>query len=852
MNGFRFALVHAWREGRAAPRRLALLAATVALGVGALTAINGFTANLRRSIAEQSRALLGADIRLSANHAFDAGTDSLLTAVAAGGTVSRVTSFDAMALAPAGKSARLVDVEGVDGGWPFYGTVRTEPAGAWARLPTGGVAVIDPVLLTSLGVAVGDTLAIGSARVVIAGTIGDIPGDVGVMSAFAPRVYVSGLDVARTGLLGFGARVSYQAYVRIPAGIDVAARAAPLRAELRARSVGIRTATDDERDLNESLTTLARYLGLVALAALLLGGIGVASASHELVTRRIDTIAVLRCLGAPGRLMLLAYLLQAAAVGMVGGAVGAAGGTLLQLALPHLLHGFIPVNVRVTPDPATIALGVGIGLWVTVAFALGPLLAVRRVPPLAALRRDTEQAPPGRDPWRWAAWALIVASVVALATLQVRSFRSALGFSIGLAVAVGALALAAFALIRLARRVPAWLPYPWRQGLANLHRPANQTAAVVLSLGFGAFILITLMLVERSLLARFAVDGRPDRPDLVVFDVQPDQVAGIREILRQEGAPAGTFTAIVPMRIRSIKGRAVSEVIADTAGDSSRARRQRAPDWALRREYRSTYRDSAATSERITDGRWWHPGAGATDRPVPISVEEGLARDLGLAVGDTLTWDVQGVEIATRVANLRHVEWARFEPNFFVVFPDGPLARAPQSLVTLTRAAGPEQRARLQRAIVERYPNVSVIDASLLARDLGELIARVTLAVRFLALFCLAAGAVVLIGAVAASRRQRLREGVLLKTLGATRRQVIRIALAEYAALGVLAAAAGSVLALGASWMLMHLRFELPFVFPVGELLAVAAGLAALAAAVGLWTGREVFQDTPLEVLRSE
>ncbi|MGB7213210.1 MAG: ABC transporter permease, partial [Gemmatimonadales bacterium] len=280
MNPLRFALVHAWREGRAAPRRLALLAATVALGVGALTAINGFTANLRRSIGEQSQALLGADVRLAANHLFTPATDSIVTVLAQGGAVSQVTSFDAMALAPKGKTTRLVDVEAVTGGWPFYGKVVTEPAGAWGAVQEGDVAIIDPVLLTSLGVEIGDTLAIGAARLVIVGTIGDIPGDVGVMSAFAPRVYVSGADVGRTGLLGFGARVSYQTYVKLPVGTDVAGRAAPLRPELQAQSVSIRTATDDERDLNETLTTLSRYLGLVALAALLLGGIGVASASH--------------------------------------------------------------------------------------------------------------------------------------------------------------------------------------------------------------------------------------------------------------------------------------------------------------------------------------------------------------------------------------------------------------------------------------------------------------------------------------------------------------------------------------------------------------------------------------------
>ncbi|HSC58744.1 MAG TPA: FtsX-like permease family protein [Gemmatimonadales bacterium] len=856
MNRFRFALRHAWREGRAAPRRLALLAGTVALGVGALTALNGFTDNLRSSIKDSARSLMGADLSVSSNRPFTPAVDSAVSMAGAGGRTARLQSFGAMAFAPAGKNTRLVDVEAVDGGWPFYGEVRTDPAGAWARLAQGGVALVDPVLLGGLGVRVGDTLAIGNARVVIAGTLLKIPGDVGIRSAFAPRVYISGHDAAATGLLAFGSRVRYEAYVALPAGSDVKAVATKVRPTLRAAGVGIRTASDDETDLDESLTTLARYLGLIALAALLLGGVGVASASHELVSRRLETVAVLRCIGAPAGTVLTAYLVQAAAVGVVGGAVGALGGTLLQLLIPQLIRDFLPLDVHVVPSASAMLLGLGVGLWVTVAFALGPLLAVRQVPPLAALRRDLENGPATtpRDRAQWIARLALGASVVLLAALQVRSARSAVGFSVALGLAVLALGVAARGLIWMARRwTPRWLPYPWRQGLANLHRPANQTATVVLALGFGAFLLSTLFLVERSLIARFTVDAAPDRPNLVFFDIQPDQKAGIETLLRRAGVTPTGFTPIVPMRILSIKGVPTSKLLADTMPDTAtgRGRRNRPSGWAVRREFRSTYRDSIAGSERVTDGRWWHTGDGARS-PAPISIEEGLARELGVSVGDTIVWDVQGFDVPTRVANLRHVDWARFEPNFFVVFANGPIDRAPQTIVTLTRIEDPGARAALQRRVVEAYPNVSAIDASFLERTIGDLVRKVTLAIRFLALFSLAAGAAVLVGAVAASRRQRLREGVLLKTLGATRRQVVRIALAEYGALGLIAAASAIVLSVGAGWALMHWRFKLPFTVPVPQLLALGLGLGALSAIVGLWTGREVFRETALEVLRGE
>jgi len=328
--------------------------------------------------------------------------------------------------------------------------------------------------------------------------------------------------------------------------------------------------------------------------------------------------------------------------------------------------------------------------------------------------------------------------------------------------------------------------------------------------------------------------------------VQPDQ----RDDVTSRVAAAGPLTApvvpIVPMRIESLKGRAISELLA--IEDET----QRPERWALRREYRISYRDAPTSSERVVAGAWWRPGAGAEPAPLPIAVEAGLARELKLAVGDAVVWDVQGVRIDSRVACLREVEWARFEPNFFVVFPEGPLDSAPHSYVLLSRVEDAEARARLQRAVVEAHPNVSTLDLAQVQRSIESVLDKVLLAVRFMALFSLAAGAVVLAGAVAASRYQRVREGALLRTLGARRPQLVRILLAEYAVLGTLSVLAGVLLSGLAGWALVRFLFDGRFALPLFELALLLVSVLALTVAVGLAGSTEVWRRPPLEVLRAE
>lgn len=859
MSSLRFVLTLAWREGRASRRRGLLLITAIAIGVAALVAINSFTDNLGDSVQLQARALLGADLVVSSYQPFTAEVDAIIDDLQQeagpaplGAPMARTITFGAMARVPSGEATRLVQVRAVEPGYPFYGTIETAPAGEWSRLVEPGAAVTDPSLPIVLGIEVGDEFSLGDATFVLRAVVENFPGDVGVRSSLGPRVFIDFQAAEATGLLEFGARAGHRAYLAIPEEADPEALEDRFDGRFGVHRVNLNTVDDNQRRLGRNMSRLGNYLGLVALVALLLGGLGVASAVHVFIKRRMESVAVLRCLGATARTVLAVYVVQAVTVGLLGSLTGAALGAVIQLALPRILADILPVDVEWSLSWPALMGGVGVGVWVAVVFALLPLLAVRRVSPLMVLRRDYEGETPRRDPARIAAVVALGLSVLGLSVLQAGSFMPGLGFAAGVAVAVLALGLAAILLVRgLRRYFPRALPYLYRQGLANLYRPANQTLMVVLALGFGAFLLSTLLLVQHNLLRDLRVDRGEDRPNLVFFDVQPDQKDDVVRLVEDRSRLVSPPVPIVPMRLHSVKGRPVTEML----GTTGEERRQVRGRWALRREFRSSYSDAGGPEEDIVEGRWWEPGewqGRTTDDTIPMAVEMGVAEELGIGLGDEVVWDVQGVRVSARVALLREVNWARFQPNFFVLFPEGPLNEAPQSMVVLARLEDSEDRARLQRAVIDLHPNVSTLDLTQVQVAIESILDRVVLAVRFMALFSLVAGAVVLVGAVAASRYQRVREGALLRTLGATRPQLLRILFAEYAVLGVLASATAIVLSTVAGFVLVRYVFEGSYAVPGPALLGLVAGVMVLTVTIGLSGSTEVWRRPPLEVLRAE
>jgi putative ABC transport system permease protein len=477
-------------------------------------------------------------------------------------------------------------------------------------------------------------------------------------------------------------------------------------------------------------------------------------------------------------------------------------------------------------------------------FTLLPLLAVRRVSPLVALRAAFVEQTGWRDPWRVALYVLIVAAVTGFAVVQTRSWATGAGFAGALLACFGVLAVLAKIVAWAARRfLPKRLPYVWRQGVANLHRPNNRTVALLLSLGLGTFLLLALMLTRETVLAQVRGTADGDRPNLLFFDIQDDQIGPLTRTLANEGVPVRAQAPIVTMRLRALKGRPVEDVLKDK--DSG------IPAWTLRREYRSTFRGETSETEKIVAGHF--DGRAAEDAAViPISVEQGLAKDMQLALGDEIDWDVQGVPMRTTITSLRAVDWQRMSPNFFVVFPEGPLDAAPKFYVVAVRAASPEEAARVQSVIVGKFPNVSAIDLGSLLQTLEGIFSKVEFVVRFIALFTVVTGVIVLAGAVMTGRFQRIRETVLLRTLGASRGQIACIQLVEYTVLGVLAALTGGALAFGASALLAVFVFETRVVLPAGYLGVAVAGVTVVTLLTGWIANRGIATHPPLAVLREE
>ncbi len=841
----------AWRDSRTARRRLALYMSAISLGVAALVAIDSFALNVTRSIREQSRALLGGDLAFTSRAKFPAKVDSLIDSLKATGTefATQIT-FGSMASIPRTGGTRLSQVRAVTNNYPFYGEVITEPANQWRTLHTQRVVLVDESLLIALGGVVGDTLKLGYSSFVIGGILRNVPGDPGVAATIGPRIFISQQWVAETQLLVFGSRAEYESLARLKDTSTANAVAEALRPKLEDSRVRLRTVKENEANFTQAISQLGDFLGIVGLVALLLGGIGVASGVTAYVSRKIDIVAVLRCLGATSGQVLVIYAAQAGTMGLVGAVIGVGLGIGIQLLLPSILGDFLPVDVSIALEPRAILTGLVVGVWVALLFAMRPLVGLRRVSPLQAIRRDTDGAALSttwRDPLVLLVNALLVASVVGMAIWRAPSWQNGLMLAAGVAMVIVVLWLSATGLVWLARKsVRSSWPYVLRQGVANLYRPANQTRAVVLSLGFGAFLISTLYLVQTNLLRQFDLTAAKSRGNLVFFDVQDDQKVGVDSVMRSQKVDVVGTTPIVTMRIAKINQWTMSQMLDSTNPDS--IKRQ---TWTLRREYRSTYRGEMMPSEKLIAGKWFGETKAKDGEPVAeVSMEGGVAGGLGVVVGDVITWDVQGVMVPTRVTSFREVNWARLEPNFFAVFSPGVLEQAPKQFVLV--GASPDARASaiVQREAVKAYPNVSAIDISLIQRTVSQIVEKVTLAIRFLALFSLAIGIPVLFSAVSATRNARIREGVLLKVLGATADKIRRILLAEYALLGALGAASGMVLSFGGAWAVMRFVFKQPFTPAIGPAVAIAGLMLALAVVIGLLGGRDVFKETPMAALR--
>jgi putative ABC transport system permease protein len=865
------------RESRGSRGRLAFFIACLAVGVAAVVAVAGLSASLRDGIRREARQLLAADLAVRGNQPLP---PAALTAISSLPGARRTDVMETVTVAAApGRNgqpgpSQLVELKVVDGVYPFYGKLELQPRRPLHELLTPSTAVVAADLLAHFKLKVGDTLQIGGQPFRIAGVVLAEPDRVSISFTIGPRVFLTGAGFARTHLAGQGSRITYRALVRLPDGVSAAGLDAAAERVKKAlpgdESFRVETYRQAQPALRENITRIEKFLGLVALLSLFVGGIGVAQSVRAWLAGRLDAIAILKCLGMRPREIFPLYLGQTFLLGLAGSALGILAGVAVQMTLPRLFPDLIPPELIRPWQPAALLRGLGLGVGVAMLFSLPPLSAVLRVPPARVLRRDAEPLP--RHRWVSAVTGLaLVAGVWGMAALQSGSALLGAQFTGGVAAVTAALAGAAFLVSWGVRRLPRDLfsLRPWlRHGLAALARPGAAASGAIVALGLGVLVVLGMSLVERRITAQLEKELPANAPSAFLVDIQPDQWPGVERLLRQQGAQGVESVPVVMARLSAIDGVRTEDLEArngprEDGGQPSQGERPRQPRkgergergergegggrrWALTREQRLTYMKELPKDNKIVAGALWSDPAHAE-----VSLEQEFANDIGAHLGSTLTFNIQGVPIDLKVTSLRTVNWQTFGINFFLVVEPGVLESAPQQRLAVARMPrGGEQRT--QDLLAASYPNVTFLRIREILEKVLKVLRRISLGIRFLGGFTVVAGIAILAGAVSAGSARRGREVALLKTLGMTRRGVAATFAVEYALIGLVAGAIGAVGGSALAWGVVTRGFKLPWAFTPLTLAVALAGTILLAVVAGLAASLRALERRPIEVLRAE
>lgn len=803
----RWAYKTALKEVRASWGSMFVLIGSLAIAIGSIVAVNSLRDNLNKQVDAESKSLLGADLSVEANSLLpDSVYKSAIEEVAAIQEQAEEVSFGSMAYAPSSGFSRLSRIKAIKGNMPFYGDFETEPTTALAKFRNGEGILADPSLFIQLAIKPGDSLKLGRKSFVVLGSIGKLSGASPSFSVLGPRIMMPYNSLEETQLIVPGSRVEYTTYYKfaenqvvIPAELDSLRR--NLRKDLEAYRVDVDTYLSQRRQVGRALDNIFNFLNLVGFGAIILGMIGVSVTINRFLKSKYNAIAVLRCLGATPERAKAVYWIQLLIFGFIGSVIGVLSGVLLQYALPLLAEQVTGSEIAFSFSINAISLGMITGLTTSLIFAWAPLQALGAVSPLQAIRADATGTMHIPTKSKVIAYSLIAVLTFALAFALVKEADLAFFAILGLLTAVGVLTAIGKAMVWLAFKLRSGsLPYSFKQGLANLYRPNNQTLTTVVTVGTGVLIMGILVLSQQSLLSLLAIDQQEDAANLVFLDIQNDQQEDAIAVLDKFELPLIQDVPIVTMRLANINGKTTSTLKEDSTFNGER--------WALNREYRSSYRDSLAESEVLLEGEWVENWDFA-NQPVPVSAELGVMESLDVAIGDTLVWDVQGVPLASVITSTREVDWQQISPNFFMIFPKGVLDGAPQIRVMVSRAKEASTRAAVQTAMVQAVPNASTLDVTALLSEVRSLLNKLSSILQVMGALSILVGLIVLAGSIRATQQMRMAESLLLRTIGAESGTIKKIITTEYAALAFLSVLAGLILALGGSFAINLWFFEI-------------------------------------------
>jgi putative ABC transport system permease protein len=857
-----FVFKMAARELRASWRRLVFFFVCVAIGVAAIVTLRSIIQSVRGGLISEARSTIASDVIITSNRAWTPETRTALEErLARAPVLDRTESIETATMVRAENGAavaRMVELRGIERGFPFYGTLSLRGGAPYSHdLVRNFGALVRTELLSQLGAGVGDRLLIGGRAFTIRGVIEQEPGRrVGGFS-FGTRVLVDLADLRQTGLLVFGSRASYQILLKVRDD-GVAPLTRDIRTGFRDRFVGARSYKSTEDQIGESMERAENFLSLVGFVIVVLGGIGVWSVTRVFVRQKIRSVAILKCVGASTAQVLATYVLQVGLLALAGSLIGIGLSAVAIRAIPESLttsFGGLPYGLTMS----AVAQGLTVGLLVSILFALVPLLDVRRIKPMLLIRgADASAAAFSRAPgvgmrgrWKRIDWlqlavaAAVGSALVGVATWQAGSWRAGAAVSLGFAAVALVLTLAAYVLVRIVMPLASAPWFPLRHAVISLRRPGNQTRVILLAVGLGSFFVLGVRALQSNLISEVLVGVDRGGADMFLIDIQRDQAAGVGSLIRERQDPGAVPARLVPVLRARVTGVRGSEVNLDSYSDV-RGR------GSLAREYTITYRDTLESNERVTAGAFWAAGGAAA--PPEVSIEESIHERFRINVGDQMRFDVVGRTIEAKVTSVRHVEWGDSRSGgFMFVFRPSVVADAPHTFVAFVKA--PEDttaRARFQYDLVARYPNVTAIDGREILARIQTVIDNAVLGISIVGGIALLSGVLILIGAVAMTKFQRVYEAAILRTLGAGTRLLTMTLAIEYCALGLLAGTIGAAGALGLSWGVARYVLDIPW-RPAPGLLGVGAVLTMLLVGIiGVLSSWDVLRKKPLATLRAE
>ena len=852
-RAWRTAFVMAWREGRASKGKFLFVVLAVTVGVACITGVRGFSEAFRGMLLRDARTLMAADLTV---RTFEAPTPAQLEALQSverrGAALTRIIETVSMISARGAADPLLVSVKAVEPElYPFYGQIRLNPPGSLREALKPDSAVVSDDLLLRLGISTGDSVRLGESEYRIAGVLAMEPDRMTGSLNVGPRLMLSREALDRSGIMQPGSRASRRFLLRLPAG---GPRVGEVRRALQNAFPDAMIADFRQTHpvITRGLDRATTFLTLVSLVSLIVGALGVATAMHSHLAQKMDSIAVMKCIGARSAQVIRIYVLQTLLLGLSGSLLGVGLGLAVQAAFPALLTRYFAARPALSLDWGSSLQALGAGLLTTLLFTWPPLASIRHIRPSLILRRDM---PERRATWAErrrkyasaAAGAAIIAAGLGLLAGSLsgapgdRPVRIGLWFAGGLLFSLLALAGAGKLLLtgarallrRLARKPPPTISH----GLANLYRPGNQAPFVLTALGLGVVFTLTISLVQRSMLAEMFRSAPPGMPNVFLLNITERERAGILDLLRKQ---AGVETppevvSSAPALLESVNGVPVAKIAQE---GSRRYRRTRSVTWSA---------DKPRHSE-IVAGEWWQPGV---YREPQVAVSEEAGKILGVKPGALLRFNASGRVIEAKVAALYRTESIRPGASIEFIFTPGALDGLPAIYFGSMRVRARDVPA-LQRAAYRAYPTVTIVNAADVLQIVQEVVDQIAMVVRFVSFFAVLAGAIVLASSVAGTRLRRMREVAILKALGATRRRVAAIFSIELLVLGALAGLMGSLLASGFSALLLRRFFETGFRFDiVPNLLAVL--LSALVATLAGWlAGYRFLEQKPLEALRGE